>query len=315
MEQVKGQLLTPCLKEAMVYLAQSELYTQAPAVLKLLTGVDQSQASFWRLAQDCGEQLEPLLAEATASQPPAAEQVIYCMADGSMIYTDDGWQEVKVGRVFTEFPRQEELSHQPLLASSQYVAHLGDHQDFGHKMDTLVKDYASLGKRVVCLGDGAVWLKHYWQQSLPQAQLILDFWHVMDKLAGLALKAIANELHRQLWLQHQRILLRDSELEQVKQHLSTLAENQPALQEAVEKVVQYLDNNAFRMDYKTYLQQGLRIGSGAMEAAHRTLIQCRMKRSGQRWSEQGAQNMINLRVAYKSGKAHLVRQIITGIAA
>lgn len=66
------------------------------------------------------------------------------------------------------------------------------------------------------------------------------------------------------------------------------------------------------MDYKRYLQEGLRIGSGAMEAAHRTVIQSRMKRSGQRWSDRGAQNLLNLRVAYKSGKAHLVRQIITG---
>jgi hypothetical protein len=30
-----------------------------------------------------------------------------------------------------------------------------------------------------------------------------------------------------------------------------------------------------------------------------------MKRSGQRWSDKGAQNMLNLRMAYKSGKAHL----------
>jgi hypothetical protein len=315
MQQLKGQAITPCLKEAMVYLSQSELYTEAPAVLKLLTGVQQSQATFWRLAQDCGQQLEPLLAEATVEEPLAQEQIVYCMADGSLLYTDDGWQEVKVGRVFSELPRQEELPDGPLLAASQYVAHLGDHQDFATKMDAVVKGYQALGKRVVCLGDGAIWLKHYWQQSLPQAQLILDFWHVIDKLAGLALKAIPNELPRRLWLQHQRILLRESELEQVKQRVTALAESQPTLQEAVEKVVQYLDNNAFRMDYKTYLQQGLRIGSGAMEAAHRTLIQCRMKRSGQRWSDRGAQNLLNLRVAYKSGKAHLVRQIITGLAA
>jgi hypothetical protein len=314
MQQIKGQAITPCLKEAMVYLAQSELYTEAPTVLKLLTGVEQSQATFWRLAQDCGQQLEPLLVAATSAELPAEDQILYCMADGSMLFTDEGWQEVKVGRVFSELPRQEELPHRPLLAPSHYVAHLGDHQDFTPKMDTLIKDYATLGKRVVCLGDGAIWLKHYWQQRLPEAQLILDFWHVMDKLAELAQKAISDELLRQLWLQHQRILLRESQLDQVKQAVTALEEGQPTLLEAVEKVVQYLDNNAFRMDYKTYLEQGLRIGSGAMEAAHRTLIQCRMKRSGQRWSERGAQNLLNLRVAYKSGKAHLVRQIITRLA-
>ncbi len=38
----------------------------------------------------------------------------------------------------------------------------------------------------------------------------------------------------------------------------------------------------------------------------------RTKRSGQRWSDEGAQNMLNLGVAYKSGKADLIIQIITG---
>lgn len=90
MNEVVGSSITPRLKEAMVYLAQSELYTQAPAVLKLLTGVDQSQASFWRLVQDCGHRLEPLLAEAPAAPPPAVDQIVYCMADGSMLFTDEG---------------------------------------------------------------------------------------------------------------------------------------------------------------------------------------------------------------------------------
>ncbi len=42
------------------------------------------------------------------------------------------------------------------------------------------------------------------------------------------------------------------------------------------------------------------IGSGAIESAHRTVVQKRMKQSGQRWSVQGAQNMLNLRVVRKN---------------
>jgi len=38
------------------------------------------------------------------------------------------------------------------------------------------------------------------------------------------------------------------------------------------------------------------IGSGAIESAHRTVIQKRMKLSGQRWSITGAENMLRLRV-------------------
>ncbi len=42
------------------------------------------------------------------------------------------------------------------------------------------------------------------------------------------------------------------------------------------------------------------IGSGAIESAHRTVVQKRMKQSGQRWSIRGAQHMLNLRVVRKN---------------
>jgi len=57
------------------------------------------------------------------------------------------------------------------------------------------------------------------------------------------------------------------------------------------------------MDYKMYKQIGCGIiGSGAIESAHRTVVQKRMKQSGQRWSSAGAQNMLNLRVTYMNEK-------------
>ncbi len=57
------------------------------------------------------------------------------------------------------------------------------------------------------------------------------------------------------------------------------------------------------MDYKYYQQIGCGIiGSGAIESAHRTVVQKRMKLSGQRWSKKGAQNMLNLRVTHMNGQ-------------
>src|SRR5215218_9554756 len=59
--------------------------------------------------------------------------------------------------------------------------------------------------------------------------------------------------------------------------------------------------NKKRMKYHEYAKIGCGIiGSGAIESAHRTLVQKRMKQSGQRWSWKGAQNMLNLRVVRKN---------------
>jgi hypothetical protein len=302
------------LKEAMIYLAQSELYTQAPHVLKLLTGQQQSQATFWRLAQGCGEELEQLLPQQPTQLSPTAQQVVYCMADGCMVFTDDGWQETKVGRVFCEQLRSDSTAQQarPSIQQSHYVAHLGDHKAFADKFNTCLLPHRSLGKRLVCISDGALWLKNYWQQNAPGAQLILDFWHVIDKLAGLSQRTLLQQKQSKQWLDQQHDLLLESRHEQVKTNIRQLAPTSKELQQECQKVIDYLEQNQFRMDYKAYLKEGLRIGSGAVEAAHRTLVQARMKRSGQRWSNKGAQNMLNLRVAYKSGLAHLITQIVTG---
>ncbi len=62
-----------------------------------------------------------------------------------------------------------------------------------------------------------------------------------------------------------------------------------------ENLLGYLERNLFRMNYPAYRKKGLHIGSGAMEAAHRTLVQKRCKLSGQRWSKKGATNIIRLR--------------------
>lgn len=64
--------------------------------------------------------------------------------------------------------------------------------------------------------------------------------------------------------------------------------------------IRYYENNRDRMQYKTYLEKGYLIGSGAIESAHRNLVQQRLKLSGQRWSIEGAQQIMNLRACKKS---------------
>ena len=56
------------------------------------------------------------------------------------------------------------------------------------------------------------------------------------------------------------------------------------------------------MMYGTYKEKGYIIGSGAIESAHRNVVQQRMKLSGQRWSVNGAQYIVNLRASKKSNQ-------------
>ena len=68
------------------------------------------------------------------------------------------------------------------------------------------------------------------------------------------------------------------------------------------------------MYYKTYKDNGYLIGSGAIESAHRNIIQQRLKLSGQRWSIGGAQQIMNLRAFYKSNRWNEVVDIVKNAA-
>ena len=64
------------------------------------------------------------------------------------------------------------------------------------------------------------------------------------------------------------------------------------------------------MRYKQYRNIGCDIiGCGAIESAHRTVIQKRMKLSGQRWSRKGAENMLQLWVTAMNALWHKVIEV------
>jgi len=49
------------------------------------------------------------------------------------------------------------------------------------------------------------------------------------------------------------------------------------------------------MDYRTYLKNGWPIASGVIEGACRHFVKDRCERSGMRWSQSGAENLLHLR--------------------
>jgi hypothetical protein len=56
------------------------------------------------------------------------------------------------------------------------------------------------------------------------------------------------------------------------------------------------------MGYSELVERGLPIGSGPVEAACKMIVKSRFCQSGMRWSIQGGQNVMNLRVIQKSSQ-------------
>lgn len=128
----------------------------------------------------------------------------------------------------------------------------------------------------------------------------------MSYIGQVGLAAYPSPKSREAWIEKQRQLLLNSELDAVLGAINAL----PIQADLRDSVCQYLEANWERMNYAAYQKRGLLVGSGAIESAHRTVMQKRLKRSGQRWSIAGAQHVLNLRVCFMSQRWELVRQKI-----
>ena len=69
-----------------------------------------------------------------------------------------------------------------------------------------------------------------------------------------------------------------------------------------EKALTYFRNQRERMRYAAYRQANLPIGSGVVEAACKTLVSSRLKRSGMRWGIAGGQAVLTLRSVIQSDR-------------
>ena len=74
-----------------------------------------------------------------------------------------------------------------------------------------------------------------------------------------------------------------------------------ALKELNEAIT-YYQNNYTRMDYPIYEAEGYHITSSTVESACRHVVGDRLKRSGMRWTIQGAQQITLLRLKWKNDR-------------
>ena len=299
--------ISPYLQEKLVFLGQFEVYQQAAALAETLLGLPVGASQIDRLTRFYGGAIATEVDQA-ATPEAAPVGVVYAQADGAMLLTDEGYKEAKLGRIFAATALRTSVVEERggHIASSVFVGHLGNAAAFGIKLATQLDPYKDRGRDLVFISDGALWLRQLMEKACPQATLILDIYHAMEHISQAGKASFGTGQAASDWFDEQRSLLLDSKLDEVLTNLKQLP-IAPALRDSVWA---YLQANRERMDYKTYRERGLLMGSGAIESAHRTVMQRRLKRAGQRWSINGAQRVLTLRVCAMSNRWQLVRQHI-----
>jgi hypothetical protein len=137
-------------------------------------------------------------------------------------------------------------------------------------------------------------------------QWVLDYYHACQYLTKIAEALFGKETQAAVaWAAKMRRWLRDKKdgiarvLHSAAAHAWRL-EFTPEEQAAYDDAYYYLHQRQGLMDYWSCRRHGLAIGSGITEAACKTLFTQRFKQSGMKWSLEGGQVVVNLRVIWLS---------------
>ena len=153
--------------------------------------------------------------------------------------------------------------------------------------------------RQVVIGDGARWIWQISAEMFPEAIEVVDIYHAKEKLhdVGKAIYGADTDLAAQ-WVELRCEQLEAGDIEALIRELKKASAGCGLAATAVG----YFRTNIERMRYAQFRAEGICVSSGVVEAGCKDAIGARLKRSGMRWSVQGANDIAALRCYVKSDR-------------
>jgi hypothetical protein len=327
---------SPRVQEMAALLASKMPVSEASAVLEHLTGVKLPRATLDREARRQGERARKLRRQAdeqacgASGKPVQAELVLepYQMIiqlDAWNIRERDDWgktqglrrlgQEperwhwVYTGTCFRLDHRGKTAGGRPVISERGFVATREGIDGLREQLHAeALRRGLGQAAGVLLIGDGAVWIWRLADDRFKEARQRLDFYHAVQHLAAVG-RALFGEDQAKLkeWLRPLVQQLKNQSAIKVVERLEEILTQMPAgtAAEAVQKEVNYFHEHHNRMDYRAGRRRGEPIGSGAIESTCRQ-TQCRFKRPGQYWSQQGDEALLCLETFWRNGRWHLL---------
>jgi len=301
-------------------------FETAAALLKRATGLSISPAAIWGWVQAMGqcalERLNQALEQLALGQAPAAEPIspevanlpLLAGADGVMVpfRPQEGspkgrtlWREVKVA-ILARLKRyaNREGKEVTRLERRRLAAVLGDIDALSPRLWLeAVRQGVQTARVVVWLSDGGRGLWRLFRERFEDTAIgILDFYHAAQNLwkAARAWRDGRTTEARD-WFGKVRHQLRHGEANAVLAELKTtltLNELPAGARHTLQNVYDYLVKHSAHINYEKFKELGLPLGSGMVESACKWLIQQRFKEVGMRWSEDGFNHLLHLRLAW-----------------
>jgi hypothetical protein len=263
--------------------------------------------------EDCrrAEESAEMLMSGKLPYTRAKKGVLYIETDGAALNTrqkdNDGstWRENKLGIVFSsDNIRSWTDKHgrrQRKIGKREYTSYIGNVCEFRkHLIACAVRNGYGRYRETVILSDGATWIRNMAEECFPDAQQILDFFHLSENVHEYAKHYFGmDESKSKPWAERICGELRKSRYPAVLRELET--HDKVNMAGCSVNLLGYITNNIRNIDYASYEQKGYFIGSGAIESGNKVVLQQRLKQAGMRWNVETAQNLLTLKAKAESG--------------
>jgi hypothetical protein len=239
------------------------------------------------------------------------DHILYLEIDGAMLPTrnskDKGtvYKENKLGMAFSSdnfhnwIDKHGEPQH--TILKREYTAYVGDSEIFTKLMLALaIRNGYGKYKHTVLISDGATWIRNLKSLIFPDAQQILDFYHLKEHITDYAKEIFNLDEKKYLpWSKQVSDLFKKGSSEMAFSIIDKTKYGRN--RNSCEKLRQYLENNKDNIDYGTYRAKGYFIGSGAIESSNKTVLQRRLKFASTRWNLDSGQAVVSLMSKKRSG--------------
>lgn len=235
--------------------------------------------------------VQVLGAEKEQKEVPAVENPTHAGVDGTMIcIREEGWKEAQVGAVY-------KLDKKGRATEIRYAGKVSARAEVGMETYRLAGSPSlEATSQMALIGDGAVWIDEIHEEHFPNSERIVDFWHASEYVWEVARAFYGQGTKKaKIWAKIRIHLLKRGKQISLRRSLSHLHAKTPEQKKSRFDALRYFKNHGHQMNYPKYRKLGFHIGSGVIESGCKHVVQDRMKRSGMRWSRQGAENLLRLR--------------------
>ncbi len=324
---VVGTVFSPGLDRLMARAGQRDTFKEGRTDLKEFAEIEVTAKQVERVSEAAGEAVEAwhrkerelAMAGEALGDGNIEVPLLYVSYDGTGVpmvpwetagrkgKREDGsskTREVKLGCVFTQSATDEDGFAVRDDDSTSFVGAIESSAEFGDRIYAEAKrrglDHA---EKVVVIADGA---RYNWEIAALHfhgCTEIVDLYHAREHLHELCalLKPKGTREFAKLEMQL-RTWLDEGKVEKIIARAEKLLPEDEDRRNEAKKQIGYFRNNAARMRYGQFREQGLFVGSGVVEAGCKTVVGKRLKQSGMEWTVRGANAIIALRCLHLSGR-------------